>query len=268
MTIKREDFMLCQSITEEEAILLSDTEYTAQLKYDGCRVIAVVMDNQSVLINRDGRICNFNFEEVVEDVRKLPNGIYDGEVISLCDTFNKLQKRALTKDRKKMEALRKEVPVKYMVFDILNINKAYITSKPLKERIEIMREAFKDKQMTNVELAEYKPIKEMLEKAHKEDREGIVIKAINMPYEHRRSKNWLKCKFFEETTIKVCKYETNPRGITAEDEWGNRVQIAGFQSQEVKQLLDTQKEVEIHIQFLEKTLEGRFRFISFRGLVK
>ena len=270
MTIKSEDFMLCESVTEEEAKVMNENDYSANIKFDGERIMAVVMDNQTVLINRRGHICNFNFEEVVEDMNKMPNGIYDGEVISLCDTFNKLQRRAGTRDRNKQKELRKEIPVKYMVFDMLNTNKQSITSKPLKERIKMMTMIFLEKEgeLPSVEMAEYNTIPIMLEKAHKEDREGIIVKHLNMPYEHRRSRGWLKCKFFLETTIKVSRYTENPKGIRAEDDMGNAVQIAGHQSIEVKQLMDTQKEVEINIQYLEKTAEGRFRFPSFRGLVR
>jgi ATP-dependent DNA ligase len=272
MTIKSEDFMLCESITEEEAKLMNDKDFTANTKFDGERVIAVVMNNQAVLINRRGHLCNFNFEEVVEDISKMPDGIYDGEVISHCDTFNKLQRRAGTRDRRKQAELKKEIPVKYMVFDMLNTNKQYITSKPLRERVDIMTKTFQefDKKFTDrkpcVEMAEYKPIKEMLEKAHKEDREGIVIKGWNMPYEHKRSKAWLKCKFFLETTIKICRYTENPKGIRAEDNIGNSLQIAGEQSLKIKELLDNHQEVEIFIQYLEMTENGRYRFPSFRGI--
>ena len=274
MTIKTEDFMLCESITEEEAMLLNDTNNIANIKMDGIRIIAVVMDNQAVLVNRRGHLCNFSFEEVVEDVSKMPNGIYDGEVISYCDTFNKIQRRAGTKDRRKQIELKKEIPAKYVVFDILNLNKEYITNKPLKERIVIMKKVFEEynKQFTDrkscVELIDYKPIKELLEQAHKEDREGIIVKDLNATYQHKRSNAWRKCKFFLETTIKICSYTENNKGIRAEDGIGNVVQIAGEQCNEVKQLLQSQKEVEIHLQYLEKTAEGRFRFPSYRGLVK
>jgi ATP-dependent DNA ligase len=232
------------------------------------------MNSQAVLVNRRGHICNFQFEEVVEDLTKMPNGIYDGEVISEDDVFNKLQKRSGTRDRRKQVELRKEIPVKYMVFDLLNFNKQYITSKPLRERIEILKKVFEEfnKKFTDkkpcIEMAEFKPIKEMLEKAHKEDREGIIIKNLISIYEHKRTKTWLKCKFFEEATIKICRYTENNKGIRAEDDIGNCVQIAGEQSKEVKHLLDTQKEVEIFVQYLEKTVEGKLRFISYRGLVK
>lgn len=276
--INSDDFMLCESITEDEAKLLSDKEYTSNFKFDGERIIAVVMDNKAVLVNRRGFICNFNFGEIVEDMEKMPNGIYDGEVISFCDTFNKLQRRAGTKDRRKQVELRKEIPVKYMVFDILNFNKQYITLKPLKERVELLNKIFEDFNKQDfkdekgnarkpfIEMVEFKPIKEMLDKAHKEDKEGIVVKNWISPYEHRRSRNWLKCKFFIEGTMKVCRYTENPKGIRVEDEMGNAVQVAGEQSKEVKHLLDTQKEVEINIQYLEMTEENRFRFPSFRGL--
>jgi bifunctional non-homologous end joining protein LigD len=268
MTIKTEDFQLCESTTEEEAKMMNDKDFVANIKFDGERIIAVVMDNQSVLVNRRGRICNFNFEEVVEDMNTLPNGIYDGEVISLCDTFNKLQSRAGTKDRTKLIALRKTIPVKYMVFDILNLKTQSLVNLPLRERVIKLNEAFKDFKGISVEKAEYKPINEMLEKAHKEDREGIIVKSWNGTYEGKRSKNWLKCKFWISTTIKVCRYESNPKGITVEDCMGNRCLIAGQQSLEVKQMLDTYNEAEIRIQFLEKTVEGRFRFPSFLELVK
>lgn len=274
MTIKSEDFMLCESITEEEALLLPLGSNISNIKFDGIRIIAVVMDNETVLVNRRGYICNFSFEEVVEDMNKMPNGIYDGEVISYCDTFNKIQRRAGTKDRRKQIELKKEIPAKYMVFDILNLNKQYITSKPLKERIGIMEQVFEEfnKKFTDrkpcVEMAEYRPIKEMLERAHKEDREGIIVKDLNATYQHRRSNAWRKCKFWCQAIIKVTHYETNPKGITVEDDIGNRCLVAGHQSIEVKQLIDTQKEVEIKIQYLEMTAENRYRFPSFLELVK
>jgi len=278
MTIKSEDFQLCESITEEEAKLLNEKDTSSNLKFDGVRVIAVVQNGQTALVGRRG-IYPFQFKEVTEDMGKMPNGIYDGEIISHCDTFNKIQRRAGTRDRRKQEELRKEIPAKYMVFDILNLKGQSLTSKPLRERIEILKKVFEefDKEVTNkkpsgglitIEMAEYKPINEMLKKAHEEDREGIIVKNLNSPYEHKRSKGWLKCKFFLETTIKICRYTENPKGIRVEDKFGNACQVAGEQSIEVKHLLDTQKEVEINIQYLEKTVEGRFRFPSYRGLVK
>ena len=274
MTIKSEDFQLCESITEDEAKLLNDKEWTSQIKMDGIRIIAVVMDNQTVLVNRRGHICNFSFEEVVEDMNKMPNGIWDGEVTSICDTFNKVQRRAGTRDRRKQVELRKEIPVKYFVFDILNIDKTYITSKPLKERIEILTKVFEEfnKKFIDrkpcVEMLEFKPIKEMLEQAHKEDREGIVVKNFTGVYEHRRSKNWLKCKFLLKKDLKMTKYSINPKGIRVENSEGVAVQIAGEISKEAKRILDTYGEITISIRYLEQIPTGMYRFPAFLEIIK
>ena len=74
-------------------------------------------------------------------------------------------------------------------------------------------------------------------------------------------------KLFKETTITITGYTENPKGIRATDSEGNAVQIAGFQSNEVKQKLHQNGYVTIAIQYLQKTKENRFRFISYRGLV-
>jgi len=273
MTIKSEDFMLCESVTEDEAKLLNDKENIANIKFDGCRIIAVVMNNQAVLVNRKGGICNFQFEEVVEDVSKMPDGIYDGEVISHCDTFNKLQRRSGTRDRRKQVELRKEIPVKYMVFDILNINKTYITYKPLKERIEILTKVFEEfnKKFTDrkhcIEMAEYKPIKEMLDIAHREDREGVVVKNLMSFYQHKRSRDWLKCKFWNEKDLKMTKCSLNPKGIRLENDEGISVQVSGEQAKEVQKLLQEKGEVTISVQYLEETETKMLRFPSFKKIV-
>jgi hypothetical protein len=52
-----------------------------------------------------------------------------------------------------------------------------------------------------------------------------------------------------------------------EDDKGNAVQCSGGQSVEVKKILDTENKVEIYVQYLEKTKDGRMRMPSFRGLV-
>jgi len=266
--ITSKDFMLCSSMTEEQVKAMPNKqEYSSQTKFDGTRVIAVVNNGKVVLLNRHSGICNNQFGEVVEDLATMPNGVYDGEVISLDDNFNQLQRRAGTKDIQKIPILRKQIPVKYMIFDILH-NGSVLKNMPLKDRIVILKNIFSTYKAQFVEMAEYGDIDTMLSKAHAENREGIIVKSLNGIYEGKRSPYWVKCKFFCETTIKVCKYEVNNKGITAEDKEGNRVQIAGNQSIEVKNLIDSTGEVSILVQYLEMTKGNKHRFISYRGLAQ
>jgi ATP-dependent DNA ligase len=272
--ITKDNFMLCEGIVEDvlKESINNYSGWIAEYKEDGERIIAVVIDGEAILVNRNGKICNFHFKEVVEGLKGLPNVILDGEIISKDGDFNKLLQRALTKTPSKIKQLEKDVPVDYVIFDILKIGDVDLRQKSLLERKEQLHKLFETQDTqrtnpnTNIKLIEYGDINEMLEKAHKLDKEGIIIKRLNSSYEGRRSSEWKKCKFFCEATITITKYEINPKGITGEDDKGNRVAILGEQSQEVKYLLDTNGSVEITIQFLEITDEGKYRFPSYRGL--
>lgn len=264
--------MLCKSITENEATEkckspLSFHGQKANIKYDGERIKAIKKDGEVFLMNRRGNIKNGNYTEVVEELETYNfNFVIDGEVISEDDNFNLLQKRALTKDKFKQQQLRKTIPVKYMVFDILEIDDNDLRNKPLKERIDYSG-LFKDKDNAVIELAEYKSVGEMLRTAKAQSREGIVIKEMDGRYhENKRHKNWLKCKFFKETTIELISYTPNNAGIRCEDALKNAVQISGQQHLAVKEILDKGQSVEVEIQYLEITKDGRFRFPSFRGI--
>jgi len=269
--ITAQDFMLCESTTEQDLSNFDKTKWIAQEKKDGERIIAVVINHDTILVNRRGKICNFHFEEVVEDLKKLDDSIIDGEIISLEDDFNKLQRRALTKDRDKLKLLQTEIPVKFMVFDVLAIGgvqkQNLITNKPLKDRIEILKQLFDGKQFNHTELLEWGNINDIFDKAKKLNREGIVIKDLNGCYEGRRSKSWIKCKFFKEKDIVFTKYEVNPNGIRVENDEGIAVQVAGReQSKEVKEILDKEGKVELTIQFLQETEDKKLRFPSCRGI--
>jgi len=261
--------MLCQSIKEDEALTLDDKQFQAQIKFDGERIIAINSGGVYMLVNRRGAICNDKFREVLEDLKAnwKFEFIVDGEIIALNDDFNLLQRRALTKNPEKIKLLEKEVPVKYMIFDVLTANGENQLAKKQRERMEKLKTLDFSK-MKHVELAEFGSIKPMLDKAKAENREGLIIKDMEGYYEHRRSNNWKKLKFFEEGQIIAIKYEQNPRGITIEDANGNRVAVGGAQSTAVKKAIDEKQSLAVYVQYLEKTEDGRMRFPSFRGVVK
>jgi ATP-dependent DNA ligase len=265
--ITDKDFMLCESINETDVFNLDNKNWIAEEKKDGERIIAVVINHDTILVNRRGKICNFHFEEVVEDLKVLDDCIIDGEVISLEDDFTKLQRRALTKDRDKLIQLQKEIPVKYMVFDVIRVGNNLVTNKQLRERKELLQKLFEGKTLKHSELLEWGDIKTIFEKAKVNDREGIVVKDMNSAYEHRRSNCWKKCKFFLEKDIEFNKYTINPKGIRVENDEGIACQIAGEQSEEVKDLLDRNGKVELTIQYLEETPDKKLRFPSYKKVV-
>jgi len=79
----------------------------------------------------------------------------------------------------------------YHVFDILWLNGQPVTSLPLEERRELLRALPFHPPMRRVELIDDV---EPWTRASREGWEGVIAKRRRSPYEHRRSKYWLKMK--------------------------------------------------------------------------
>lgn len=258
--------MLCEKIDEKVADVQEwdNNSHLANIKYDGERIRIHKTGDNVVLMNRRGNVKNSYYLEIVEAVKDFDfDFVIDGEMISWEDNFNLLSKRSHTKCPIKQAELRKSHPVKFVVFDVVKMFGEDLSQKPLKERIKFQHNFEID---GKIEIAEYKSVMETLREARLQGREGIVIKDMNGRYEEgKRSKNWLKCKFWKEAEIEVVKYTPNNAGIRVEDRDGNVVQISGAQHIPVKELLDNGTPVRIEVQYQEITKAGRFRMPSYRG---
>jgi len=266
--MNKDILMLCESIHDEADVLkLDNKKFIANIKYDGCRVMAIKKGEDIVLFGRGDTIYNSKFKEVVEELKQIKEDfIIDGEIISIDDDFGKLQKRVLTKDLKKIAQLQKDIPIKYMIFDIISIDGRSIKDEALKNRIEILNDLFKNYSFNNIESVEYGDISLMLQKAKDKNGEGIIIKDINGTYESKRSKNWIKYKLFKETTLTITGFTENNAGIRGTDNEDNAVQISGHNSDEVKAVMEKNGYCEILVQYLSISKDGKMRFPSYRGL--
>jgi ATP-dependent DNA ligase len=277
-------FQLCNSIKIEDLDRLQQTDnYIAQIKKDGERVLAISINNRIILFNRRGNIINKNFSEIVKELTLLSvylkgfnNGtgdfIIDTELTTADDNFNLLQKRALTQNKQKIITLQNQIKVKLFIFDILKLSGEDLRDKPLCERNTILNNIFdylkeKKAEFEFIELLEStKNLKDLLYKAQQTGKEGIVVKDLRAKYESKRTDNWLKLKLFKEKDIIFNKYEVNNAGITLENDEGIRVLVAGTQAEEVKKLIDLNKNVSVSIQYLEEKQNNKLRFPSFKKL--
>ena len=271
--MNKEIFMLCKGIREDEyqKDKVTMVNIVGNIKYDGERILAVKKGEDVMLVNRGWNIRNDVFGEVVEDLKKIDGDfIIDGEVISRDDNFTKLMTRARVKDKDKLKQRIKDVPIFFMAFDIIKLKDKDIRGEKLIQRLDKLKQLITpyNDSMLNVEVAEYGDVEVMLQRAKDEDREGIIIKDWNGVYESKkRSEYWLKLKFFKEEEFKGIEYEENNAGIKVSDEQGRSVQISGEQHHEVKELLDTNGEVLIEIQYLTKSKDGAYRFPSYKRVV-
>ena len=258
--------MLCDKVEERKACeMYCGLEYKANIKFDGERIIAVCNNGEVTLVNRRGNVKNLQYPEIVEELEGF-DAVLDGEVISVDDDFNKLQRRQVG-SRLKADRLRTEVPVKYVVFDVLKVGNDDLTNKPLSERVARLVTLKCRTDKPKIEVADYMGVRVAYEKAKAQNREGIVIKDMDSLYEGKRSKSWVKCKFFKEISLRVQSYTINNAGIRVEDSEGNAVQVAGQQHKAVKQAIDEVGSCEIVVQYLQKTKGGRLRNPSFKERV-
>jgi bifunctional non-homologous end joining protein LigD len=79
----------------------------------------------------------------------------------------------------------------YHVFDILWLNGQNVTALPIEERRALLKSLPFESPMRRVELVEDARPWEL---ASREGWEGVIAKRRGSPYEHRRSKHWLKMK--------------------------------------------------------------------------
>jgi ATP-dependent DNA ligase len=96
----------------------------------------------------------------------------------------------------------------YHVFDILWLDGRAVTSLPLEERKALLQRLPFEAPMRRVErLEDERP----WERARREGWEGVIAKRRGSPYEHRRSKHWLKMKCEASQEFAVGGF-TDPRG--------------------------------------------------------
>jgi bifunctional non-homologous end joining protein LigD len=99
----------------------------------------------------------------------------------------------------------------YHVFDILWLNGRSVTSLPLEDRRRLLQELPFTAPMHRVTLLEDN---QPWERASREGWEGVIAKRRGSPYEHRRSKHWLKMKCEASQELVVGGF-TDPQGARA-----------------------------------------------------
>jgi len=171
---------MAATLTQER---FSGRDWLFERKFDGIRLLAYKKGKTVRLFSRN-RLPQ-NLPVLVETIASLPvkEVILDGEV---------------TWDGRSG----------YHVFDILWLNGHAVTSLPLEDRRALLAKLPFEPPMRRVDLLdEEKP----WERAEREGWEGVIAKRRGSPYEHRRSKHWLKMKCEASQELVVGGF-TDPQG--------------------------------------------------------
>lgn len=152
------------------------------------------------------------FPDLVEAAEKYVDAnsaILDGEAIGYdreTGKFLPFQETIQRKRKHGVEETAEQIPLKYMVFDLLYLNGESLVDKPLIERRKILSKAIKDNETiivdNSLETTDSKELGDYSFKALDEGFEGIMIKKINSPYKAgARNFTWVKLKKTEEQIL-------------------------------------------------------------------
>ncbi|HXI88643.1 MAG TPA: RNA ligase family protein [Blastocatellia bacterium] len=164
-------------------------EWIFERKLDGIRLLAFKDGPNIRLLSRNRLPQNGSYPSVVEAIAKLPvhDVILDGEATGVWGKRGK---------------------VVYHVFDILWLDGRDVTLLPLDARRALLSKLPLQPPISRVEtLTDEKP----WERACNEGWEGVIAKRRDAPYEHRRSKQWLKMKCEASQELVVGGF-TDPQG--------------------------------------------------------
>jgi DNA ligase-1 len=195
-------FMLATPAESEEEIYANfEGSFYAEDKYDGIRGQLHLDSSRVALYSRTLDDVSGQFPEIVEGAEKLKDPIIlDGEVVGYLEgtvlPFALLQKRLGRKQPS--SALRTEIPVAFMVFDLLYSGDTLLIDEPLSRRKELLLERSWSDPLV---LAPFRLIEDKIEleplfvEASLRKNEGLMLKAADSAYvPGKRGMSWLKWK--------------------------------------------------------------------------
>ena len=217
--MRTEACMLAQAGDEKKIDeMIASGNWNFERKYDGERCVIEVYDGNVFLWNRKGKEINTQFPEIEEMAKKLPNGIYDGELFVPSNVDNK--DKPTTSGRTNVRAteariLSKVKPAIFKCFDILQYEGENLRDEPYELRKERLARVDVMKVPGFEGVFSEKNPKEIWERILSNGDEGMVAKLSGSKYENLRSHNWVKLKTWQEEDFKVVGFTSEKREVSA-----------------------------------------------------
>jgi bifunctional non-homologous end joining protein LigD len=203
---KVEDYIPAM-LAKETDTPFSDEEWIYEIKWDGYRAIAEVNKGKVKLYSRHGNSFLSTYREVVEALSELKiNAVLDGEIVVLNEEgkpdFQKLQQFEQNRD----------FPIKYYVFDLLELSGKKLYSTPLIERKALLADLIKNNPVINYSDHVEEHGEDFFELIKERNMEGIMAKKRSSGYHPgKRSADWLKIKHHKSEEAIIAGF-TEPRG--------------------------------------------------------
>jgi DNA ligase D-like protein (predicted ligase)/DNA ligase D-like protein (predicted 3'-phosphoesterase) len=175
----------------------SDKDWIFEIKWDGFRAIAYIEKPYS-LKSRNGKELKHNFPELEELNRLSSNIVVDGEIVVMNEgkpDFQALLERGQALSTVEIQRQTRLAPAVYIVFDILEKDGKSLTTLPLMERKQILKDSLHEG--SNVLISDFIDEKgeSYYQLALDKGLEGVMAKQKDSYYEEGlRTGSWLKIK--------------------------------------------------------------------------
>jgi bifunctional non-homologous end joining protein LigD len=186
-----------------------DGRWAHEVKWDGVRAIAYVDGGDVRLCSRSLRDITRHYPEIL-DPGSLAGGraVLDGEVVALDEQarpdFQLLQRRMHVTDERSIARLRDEVPVVFVVFDLLWLDGRDHMRDRYDERREALAALELDAPCWTAPTHHVGQGEALLAASRERGLEGIVAKRLDCPYTPgRRSSGWVKVKNVKRASLVI-----------------------------------------------------------------
>jgi len=178
----------------------NDAGWAYEMKWDGVRALAFIEDGQLRLASRTGRDITVAYPEL--SALGPASGtqlLLDGEVVAFDDgrpSFAQLQQRMHVTSAAQAARLSAQIPVSYLIFDVLHVDGHPLLDLPYAQRRELLEALDLNGASWQVppSFTGYSAA-DVLGVSREHGLEGIVAKRLDSPYQPgRRSPDWRKVK--------------------------------------------------------------------------
>jgi len=178
-----------------------DEKFAYEIKWDGVRAITTLDHGRLHVETRNGKDATRRYPELVPLAEAMASTacILDGEVVAFDErqrpSFERLQRRMHVEDAPSLRRLVVDVPIVYMIFDLLWLDDTSLLSLPYTQRRARLDALGVRGPSWQVPAYHVGDGVALLEASRARGLEGIVAKRLDSSYEPgRRSRAWLKVK--------------------------------------------------------------------------
>jgi bifunctional non-homologous end joining protein LigD len=195
---------LCSSAAQAP----SGAEWAHEVKLDGYRLQAHVMEGKARLLTRSGQDWTHRFPETAAVLGKLPDCVLDGELVAN-DAEGHPDFAALISamDRKRTDELR------FFAFDLLLANGQDWRPQALRDRKAALKALLADAPPEITYVEHFQATGEaILRSACQVGLEGVVSKRLDAPYRSGRGEDWVKTKCRGNDEFVIGGHGVGPKG--------------------------------------------------------